>query len=262
MSEPVIAIKNISFSYSGHEVIKNCSAKVEKGTITALLGANGQGKTTLIKCLLNYLKLSGGVIEILGKDIRKYTIREFSRTVSYVPQAASIAGDIIARDYIVEGRTPYMNIFAMPGEEEYAKVGECAEMLGITKLLGKNVNHLSGGQLQSVMIARALVQDTDIILMDEPMAALDLSLQAEFLRLAEELKNLGKTIIFTTHNPEHALVLNCNTWIMSKQKIACSGFANEILTNDILKELYGDGVCLIEYRGRKICLFDNFTGTS
>lgn len=255
MSKLAININSISFSYGKQEIIKDCTAKIEKGTVTALLGANGQGKTTLIKCLLNHLKISKGSIEILGKDISKYSVLELAKKVSYVPQASTIASDTTVRDYIVEGRTPYLSTFSMPGVEDYELGEKYAKLLGIIDLLGKNVNHLSGGQLQSVLIVRSLVQDTDIIILDEPTAALDMSMQVEFLKVVEQLEEMGKTILFTTHNPEHALVLNCNTWIMSEQHITYVGNANEILSNEVLQELYGSGVCLIQHSDRKICTF-------
>lgn len=256
MNNIALEINKISFSYNKQCVLNECSGKIEAGTITALLGSNGQGKTTLIKCLLGYLKISSGDIKIFDRNIKNYAIRELAKKISYVPQMNETLNDVIVRDYIVEGRTPYLGNFSMPRLDEYLLVEKYADMLGIVNLLSKSVNQLSGGQMQSVMIVRALTQETDIIIMDEPMAALDMSLQMGFLKMTENLKKLGKTIIFTTHNPEHALVLNCNTWVMKNGKIAYAGLANNILNEMVLKELYGPGIVLVDYKDRKLCSFE------
>ena len=258
MDNAVIEIKNITFAYGKKIVLKECTVNLYEHNITALLGTNGQGKTTLIKCILNYLKPFNGKIDVYGKDIQKYTIQDLSKNISYVPQSNTVLYDTITRDYIVEGRTPYLGMFSSPKLEDYRIVERYAEMLGITEMLSDNIQHLSGGQLQMVMVARALVQETPIIIMDEPMAALDLSHQAELMKLFNKMKRLGKTILFTTHNPNHALALKCNVWIMKDKKIACSGYADEILNMETLNDLYGQDVVVIENSDIKSCSFKSF----
>ena len=123
----------------------------------------------------------------------------------------------------------------------------------IEKYLDIEFNKLSGGEQQLILLARALVQDTPIILLDEPMSALDLKNQAFFLKTIKQLSKEGKTIIFSTHNPNHALVLDCDVCIIHNRKVFCNGKASEILSKDVISDIYGTETCIYENAGRKYC---------
>ena len=126
-------------------------------------------------------------------------------------------------------------------------------MVGISHLLSKNIQHLSGGELQLVLIARALVQETPIILMDEPMSALDLGNQVKILKLIEELKRQSKTILFSSHNPNHALVLDGNACMIKDGKVIASGVASSCITQENLCALYGNNVVLKATNDCNVC---------
>lgn len=255
MDNIAIELDSLTTGYGNKIIIEECSVKLNEKSITALLGANGQGKTTLIKSILNYLKIKKGNINVYGKNIKDYSVQDLSKIIAYVPQSNSVHHDIIARDYIVEGRTPYLGLFSAPQLEDYIIVEKYSEMLGIANILGSNIQHLSGGQLQMVMIARALVQETPIVIMDEPMAALDLAHQVSLMKIFNQINALGKTILFTTHNPNHAFALKCNVWIMNDKKIVRSGKAEDALSENVLKAIYGNNVLIIEQDGIKSCTF-------
>lgn len=123
-------------------------------------------------------------------------------------------------------------------------VEKYANLMGIQNILNSNLMHLSGGQLQLVAITRALVQETPIIIMDEPMSALDLGNQVTILRLIKDLSQLEKTIIFTTHNPNHAIALNCDICLLDAGQVVVSGKAKSVLTLEVIQKVYGDSFCM------------------
>lgn len=148
---------------------------------------------------------------VSGKSINSYSFKEYAKLVSVVPQLSSIKQvDYKVRDFMVEGRTPYLSAFTVPGIKEYEFSEKIAKKMGVEKYLDKEFTELSGGQQQLVLLARALVQDTPIILLDEPMSALDLRNQSFLLKIIRQLSVEEKTVLFSTHNPNHALLLGCD----------------------------------------------------
>lgn len=255
MSNHILKLENISFSYGNQIILDKCSSSVEQQSITAILGGNGQGKTTLMKCILKHNIYNSGKIILKRKEITEYSIRDYAKIVSYVPQLNSIVNDCVVRDYIVEGRTPYLQGFSLPKKQDYLKGEFYAEKLGVEKFLGKYLSQLSGGEIQMIMIVRALVQETPIILMDEPLSALDMKNQYEVLKIIKNLEQEGKTILFTTHNPNHAIALKCMVWILNHKTISQSGKADEIITEKLLQEIYNTNIILREGIDWKCCGF-------
>lgn len=243
MQDLTIDINSLSFNYGKKSILNDLSLKVHTGEIFALLGENGAGKTTLFGCITKNLKVCQNVIRISGKDICDISLIELARLVSYVPQLNSIKDlECTVLEYIVEGRTPYLSTFSIPKEKDYIFAEHCAEDVGISEILNMHLRELSGGQLQMVSIARALVQETPIIIMDEPMSALDLKNQALVLKLLLRLKQQGKTILFSTHNPNHAFCLGCSIAMLHSGAIITQGFANKCLTEENLKLIYGNDI--------------------
>lgn len=255
MNDPILKLENISFSYGNQIILDKCSSEIKSQNTTAILGGNGQGKTTLMRCIVKHNICSSGRIFLQGKEVFEYSTKEYARIVSYVPQLNSVVNDCLVRDYIVEGRTPYLQGFSVPKKQDYLKGEFYAQKLGIQCFLGKYVSQLSGGELQMVMITRALVQETPIILMDEPLSALDMKNQYEVLKIIKDLEQEGKTILFTTHNPNHAIALNCMVWVLNKKTISKSGRANDIITEKLLQEVYSTNVVLRTGTDWKCCGF-------
>ena len=254
MGKRVIEVNKLNFSYGETPVLQDCSFSIEENTITVLLGANGAGKSTLFACLMKQLKSDHKSVMIDSVPLENMSLKELSRIMSFVPQINAVNNlDCMVRDYLVEGRTPYLNSFSIPGKKEYLISEKYASMVGISHLLSKNIQHLSGGELQLVLIARALVQETPIILMDEPMSALDLGNQVKILKLIEELKRQSKTILFSSHNPNHALVLDDNACMIKDGKVIASGVASSCITQENLCALYGNNVVLKATNDCNVC---------
>lgn len=252
----MIQITDFSFGYGKNDVLRDLNMAVKEKSLNVLIGLNGAGKSTLFACLSKQYRFSRGSIFVNGRDIRVYTYREYAQTVSFVPQVSAMSQtDNTVRDFLVEGRTPYLPLFSVPGKKEYEFMGRIAEKVGVSHLLDKNFSELSGGQQQLISLTRALVQDTPIILLDEPMSALDLRNQAFMLNLIKELSDKGKTILFSTHDPNHALLLNCNVMLLKNGSVVCEGTAGNCLSNEHVQEIYGDKVEVLKYENRRICTF-------
>ena len=247
-------ISNLSFKYDNKStklILDSITTEIKEGTVNVLLGLNGCGKTTLIKLLAGLEKPTDGFIEYNGNDLQKMKIRDRAKVFSYVPQQANVTNDIPVRQYLSYGTTNTLAFYEHPGKEEMELVEQTAERLNISYLLDKNLGEISGGELQIVLIACSLIQRTPIMLLDEPTSALDMKNQNLVLSVLKEIAAEGKTIILSSHNPNHALFLDSNVILINNGKICREGPAKELVKVDVLKPIYGDAVCVsseLEYQ--------------
>lgn len=239
-----IKISNLSFSYEKHKIYSDLSLEIESNKITFIMGNNGCGKTTLLKLITNILQPLNGDIIIKGKSTSKYSDKELSKIIAYVPQNIKQNVDFLVKDYLIFGRTPYLKFGANPTNDDYDIVYKYSEKMLIQSFLDKNFNELSGGQKQLITITRALIQETPIMLMDEPMSALDIGKQADFLCILKELISMGKTVILTSHNPNHALQIESNVCLIDDRKIIGIGKNVDVLNSKNIKKVYGSKVAL------------------
>ena len=242
-----IKISNLSFKYdkkASQPVLNDINLNIKEGTVNVLLGLNGCGKTTLIKLLSGLLKPNEGTIEYGDQNLQKIRIRERSKIFAYVPQHANVTNDIPVRQYLSYGTTNTLAFYEHPGKEEMKCVNEVAERLHISHLLDKNLGEISGGELQIVLIACALIQNTEILLLDEPTSALDMKNQNLVISLLKEISKEGKTIILSSHNPNHALHLGSNVVLIHEGRVCKEGLANDLIKVEELKPIYGDHLCV------------------
>lgn len=232
--------KGLNYSYQvGQAVLSDITVKIAGGTVVVLLGLNGSGKTTLIKVLTGILKLPEGVAFIEGMDISQLSSSKLSRLVSYVSQNISEDTDFTVLDYLAFGRLNTIKFYSSPKSQDYEKIRQIAEELGILQLLNKKMNELSGGQRQLITIARAVVQDAEIIIMDEPASSIDYKFLNIVIRYIEKLKNSGKTIVLSCHNPSIPLLLNAEVIVLEGGRIKKMGKAREVLTLSAISDIYG-----------------------
>lgn len=205
-----LVVDSISFAYDKDQpnIFSDLSFSVKAGDALALLGRNGVGKSTLLSCLMCFNHVHQGRIYCNGVDLMSASIKERAKLIAFVPQLIGAEIAYTVRDYISFGATLRTGMFSSPGKEEFEKTDSIMEMLGITALRNKPCRDLSGGQRQLVAIGRALLQDTRLLLMDEPTSALDIRNQVVVLETIDQLRAQGYAIIFTTHLPEQALLLN------------------------------------------------------
>ena len=241
-----IKINNVSFKYdkkATQPTLKDINLEITDGSINVLLGLNGCGKTTLLKLLAGLEKPLEGTISYRENDLATLSSKARSRTFAYVPQHSYVVGDIPVYDYLLFGTTNTLAFYQSPGAKEMKKVDEVSERLGITHLLEKKIGEVSGGERQIIFIACALIQDAPIILLDEPTSALDIKNQNKVLTVLKEISKEGKTILLSSHNPNHALLLDSNVILMNKGDVAMEGPAKELITVEKLVPIYGERVC-------------------
>lgn len=247
MNNIIVTIDKLSYSYGKKCVLSNVSMDIEKGSIVFLMGNNGSGKTTLIRCLMNHLHVREGIILCEGEDIAGMPRERLAKLISYVPQNINMNyGDLRVKDYLLLGRNPYI-VLGTPQKEDYEVVDLYAKETGIENLLNTPFGSLSGGQKQWVAITRALVQQTPVIIMDEPMSALDLGKQADFLALLARIRTKeDKTIVLTSHNPNHCMMLDSTVCLLCEKQIFAWGKAEEVFNNQTIKKIYGNRVKMYE----------------
>lgn len=257
----MITAEKLICGYSpGKPVIGPLSFQVKKGEIVCLIGPNGIGKTTLFKTILGLLKPLGGRILIGGRDCREYTSKEFARTVAYVPQEHIPPFPYLVGDVVVMGCNPNMHEFSSPGKAEYELAYEKLALMGIEHLAERDYTEVSGGERQLVMIARALAQNTNLLVMDEPTSHLDYGNEARVLNQVMKLSSLGYTIVMTTHVPGHAYLYADKVLAAGKMGCFAVGPPEEILTEETLRSLYGidiqiaDIILRRDQRHVKICV--------
>lgn len=236
-----IEINGLRFAYEkGKPVLNDVRLYVEEGAVLAVLGKNGCGKSTLLDCIIGCNDVKDGCIKVNGQDIKAVSDKEMSQNVAYMSQRTDINMDFSVLEFILFGRTCRLRFGASPAKADYDIAKTNAEKCGITHLLSKSVNKLSGGERQLAFIARVLTQESPIIIMDEPTAALDFGNQLKICKMIGELQSQGRTVVFTTHNPMHVLYMNCHVAVMQAGKVTRRGNARDAITKAALKEMYGD----------------------
>ena len=243
-----IKTSNLSFKYdkkAAKPVLNSINLEIKEGTVNVLLGLNGCGKTTLIKLLAGLEKPTEGIILYDEQDLQTLRIKERAKKFSYVPQQANVTNDVPVRQYLSYGTTNTLAFYEHPGKEEMKLVEDTAEKLHITHLLDKNLGEISGGELQIVLIACALIQRTPIMLLDEPTSALDMKNQNLVLSILKDIaREQNKTIVLSSHNPNHALFLDSNVVLIHDGVVREEGPAKELIKVEKLVPIYGDHVCV------------------
>ena len=243
-----IKTSNLSFKYdkkAAKPVLNSINLEIKEGSVNVLLGLNGCGKTTLIKLFAGLEKPTEGTIFYDGQDLQTIRIKERAKKFSYVPQQANVTSDVPVRQYLSYGTTNTLAFYEHPGKEEMKLVEDTAEKLHITHLLDKNLGEISGGELQIVLIACALIQRTPIMLLDEPTSALDMKNQNLVLSILKDIvREQNKTIVLSSHNPNHALFLDSNVVLIHDGVVREEGPAKELIKVEKLVPIYGDHVCV------------------
>lgn len=248
-----LLIEELNFSYGNKVVLEGLNMTLKAGEILCLLGPNGSGKSTLMNCIMTSSFSYDGHIAIEGKNIKGLDRREKSRFIGYVPQNNQTTFAYSAFQMILMGRTPHIGLFESPGTKDEALVYETSASLGIDHLMEQKFNTLSGGERQLVKIARGLVQEADLLMMDEPTAALDLKHEMHLLEVIGDLvmKN-GKSIMMSTHYPNQALFFESlgvpvTVGLLKEGKIKYSGKPSEVIKRETILDVYGIQSDVFEY---------------
>ena len=253
----MLSVRDLSFAYRKTTVLDRVSFTADAGRLLAILGKNGVGKTTLFRCILGEQKRYTGTIELDGTDARTLSARETARRIAYVPQAHPTAFRFPVFDAVLMGATHTLSPFASPGKAQREAAQAALERIGIASLRDRDFSALSGGEQQLVYIARALAQQAGILLMDEPTASLDVGNRRKILSVARSLADEGYTVLFSTHEPQHALDFADRVLALHEGRVAALGPTRETLTEALSETLYGTRLRLLDTEyGRVILPYD------
>ena len=241
-----LSVSHLTFAYDKTPVLNDVSFTLGEGTLLAILGPNGVGKTTLFRCILGEQKRYSGTIEIDGAETKALGARALAHRIAYIPQTHAPAFRFSVRDMVLMGTTHRISPLSAPKAKEQAIAEEAMARLGIEALADKDFSRISGGEQQLVYIARALAQQAKTLLMDEPTSSLDYGNQLSVLSTVRELTREGYTVLLSTHNPQHALWYADEILALHNGSVAANGAAKEQLTPELLRTLYGTDIRLLD----------------
>ena len=250
----MLKVENLWFSYGKKTVLKDINFELKKGELCGLFGPNGTGKSTLFRCCLRFLVPDSGCIRIMGQKIDTLKIKELARHVAYVPQAHHSTFSFTAGDMVLMGRTPHLNRYSTPSALDRKVAWEAMETLDIAHLAHESFDRLSGGQQQMVLIARAIAQEPEMILLDEPAAALDFSNQVNLWELLKKIADQGTTILACSHDPNHVAWFCHTTVVLDSSGILAKGDPSQVLCQEIMNRIYKDTCRVKEIDGLKMMI--------
>lgn len=252
----ILEIENGCFGYpKQEEILKNINLHLEKGHILSVLGPNGIGKTTLLKCMIGLLPWTKGRSLLNGTALREMKSRDIWNTISYIPQAHSFSFSYTGLEMVMLGRSSHLGLFEQPGAREIEMAEAMMEKVGITRLAGKDCNRMSGGELQMVLIARALINEPELIILDEPETGLDFHNQILVLNMIERLAHEeGISAIMNTHYPTNAMSIADEAFMMNRKGERFYGTTDSILNEQNISRSFDVNVIVdeVNYKDRLI----------
>lgn len=244
-----LVVNNLFFNYDKRpNLLNGVSLSIARGDVLCLLGPNGAGKTTLLRCILGILKIRQGEVHIGGRSISTMSARERAREVAYVPQATNTVFPYRVLDMVIMGRNPHLGVMSTPSSRDEEIARETLVKTGIVHLWDSLFSEISGGERQLVLIARALAQQSNFLILDEPTANLDFGNQARVLMIIKNLARQGYSIFMTSHFPNQAFLVCNKVAVMKGGKILACGNPDEIITDSCLSELYSSCIKVVTAR--------------
>lgn len=236
----MIEVKNLSYSYGKKIIIEDMSFAISQGDFCAIMGPNGCGKTTLLKCIANLLPVKANTVFVNGKDSTSYSIKKLARQIAFVPQHTPLDFEFSAFETVLMGRNPYQTHLQNESQKDWDIVEECMKKTNTWHLRFAPLTEMSGGEMQRVLLARALAQQTPIMLLDEPLSNLDISHQFEIIKLLREIsQNEKKTILLIVHDPNIAIRYCKTLLLLHNHRIVYHGDIEEGLTVQNIKNYFG-----------------------
>lgn len=245
VENPVLEIHDLTVSYERKPVLWNIDLSIPKGTLVGIIGPNGAGKSTLIKAVMGLLPLSSGYVKLMDK-----TLDEVRDKISYVPQRESVDWDfpISVFEVVLMGRYGKMGLMRRPSKKDKEVALQSLEQVGMSAFASRQISQLSGGQQQRVFLARALAQEADLYLMDEPFVGVDAATESAIITLLREMREAGKTVVVVHHDLQSAA--EYFDWVvLLNMRLVASGETKTTLTTALLEETYGGRLTVLSEVG-------------
>lgn len=254
-----VDVEHLAFAYNEKPVLTDVSFHAGEGQFLSILGPNGAGKSTLFRCILGLQTRYTGSVRIGGTDTKALSPREMAGLVAYIPQSSRPTFNYSVFDIVLMGASRKLSPFSAPGREDKERCQWALEKMGIEDLAQRCFHRLSGGEQQLVMIARALMQDAPVLMMDEPTANLDYGNQLLVMRRARALAAEGYTVIQTSHAPEQCYLFSDRILALSGGRVIQDGPPAEVLTGETVETLYGVSVRVLSLENDKmrVCIPEN-----
>ena len=239
MGNCMLEVKDLRAGYGEKEIVHGVSFDIPRGQFVCIIGANGCGKSTVLKNLLGLIKPFGGAVSIDGKNLSEMDERERARHFAYIPQAHTPPFPFKVSDVVILGRTPYLTgIATNVSKKDQVIAYQAMQQLSIEHLAHETYTRLSGGQQQLVLIARALAQEPDVLIMDEPTASLDFGNQQVVLSQMRNLVDGGTSVLMVTHDPNHAFYCADTVVVMDGGAVQAIGSPEQAITTQMLRDVY------------------------
>lgn len=249
----IFEVQGGCFGYDSVPVLRDIAFSVRDREILSVLGPNGVGKTTLLRCMMGLLRWKKGASTIDGLDLSRLSPREVWRRIAYVPQSKGTALSYTAREMVLMGRSARLGLFAQPSHADEAAAERAMNLVGVTHLADKRCSCMSGGELQMVLIARALSAEPEMLVLDEPESNLDFKNQLIVLETIERLaRERGIAAVINTHYPAHALKIADKALILSRDGTSLCGPAEEVLNEENMRSAFDVRVKIADF------LFEGF----
>jgi iron complex transport system ATP-binding protein len=245
----MLTVESLAFGFPGRTVGRDVSFALGAGEVMCVLGPNGGGKTTLFRTVLGLLAPHGGAVLLQGQNLGSFSRGEIARQIGYVPQghAAYFAYSVL--EFVLMGRTAHLGVFSSPSKKDWAVAERVLESLGIGHLAGKPVTEISGGERQLALVARALAQEPKLLVLDEPTASLDFGNQVRVLQRISALAGSGISILFSSHDPDHAFLCARRALLLAEGRVLEIGAPRAVIRADTLQRMYGVSVKVIDLGG-------------
>ncbi len=250
----MVIVKNLSKKYGNKHVVEDVSVKIEKGKITSFIGPNGAGKSTLLSMVSRLIERDSGEVIIDNREISKVKSNELAKKISILKQSNFINLRLTVRELVSFGRFPYSQ--GRLTKEDWKFVDEAIQYMELENIQDKYIDQLSGGQKQRAYIAMVIAQDTDYILLDEPLNNLDMKHSVQIMKVLRRLVDeLGKTVVIVIHDINFAACYSDYIVALKNGRVVKEGLTTEVITPDVLKEIYDMDFTVREENKRRYCLY-------